>query len=112
MASPDTAAVTAVLTTAPDASVAESLARRLVEERLAACANILPGVTSVFWWDGAVQAEGEVLVLLKSTEAAYPALRDRLLELHPYDVPELLRLPVAGGWEGYLEWVRGEVDPG
>ena len=112
MASPEKAVVTAVLTTAPDTSVAESLAQRLVEERLAACANVLPGVTSVFWWEGSVQSEGEVLVLLKSTEARYPALRDRLLELHPYDVPEVLRLPVAGGSEGYLEWVRSEVDAG
>ena len=110
MASSDQAVVTAVLTTAPDASVAESLAQRLVEERLAACANILPGMTSVFWWEGSVQSESEVLVLLKSTESSYPALRDRLLQLHPYDVPEVLRLSVAGGSEAYVEWVLSEVD--
>lgn len=109
MSSPSTDAVTVVLTTAPDAGVAESLGRALVEERLAACANVIPGITSVFRWEDDVQTEGEVLVLLKSTEAGFAALRDRLVELHPYDVPEVLRLPVAGGAGAYLDWVRGEV---
>lgn len=98
-----------VVTTAPDADVAESLGRTLVEERLAACANVLPGVTSVFRWDGEVQTEGEVLVLLKSTESVFAALRDRLVDLHPYDVPEVLQLPVPAGSDVYLDWVREEV---
>lgn len=102
-------AVTVVVTTAPDAEVAESLGRTLVEERLAACANVLPGVTSVFRWEGEVQTEGEALVLLKSTESVFAALRDRLVELHPYDVPEVLRLPVPAGSDAYLDWVRDEV---
>ena len=109
MTSPPKEAVTVVVTTAPDADVAESLGRRLVEERLAACANVIPGVTSVFRWEGEVQTEGEVLVLLKSTESVFAALRDRLVTLHPYDVPEVLRLPVAAGSDAYLDWVREEV---
>lgn len=109
MSSPSKEAVTVVVTTAPDASVAESLGRTLVEERLAACANVVPGMTSIFRWEDEVQTEGEVLVVLKSTEAVFPALRDRLVDLHPYDVPEVLRLAVAGGSDAYLDWVRGEV---
>lgn len=109
MSSPPKEAVTVVVTTAPDPGVAESLGRTLVEERLAACANVLPGVTSVFRWDGEVQTEGEVLVLLKTTESVFAALRDRLVELHPYDVPEVLGLPVTAGSDAYLDWVREEV---
>lgn len=102
-------AVTAVVTTAPDADVAESLAMRIVEERLAACANVVPGVTSVFWWEGTVQRESEVLVVFKTTEAAYPALRERIGQLHPYDVPEVLAFPVPRGSSDYLGWVVREV---
>lgn len=102
--------ITAVVTTAPDVSAAESLAARVVGERLAACANVVPGVISVYWWDGQVQRDGEVLVVFKTTATTYPALRDRIVELHPYDVPEILALPVPRGSESYLEWVRREVD--
>lgn len=104
-------AVTVVVTTAPDSSVAELLAGRIVEERRAACANVVPGVRSVFRWKDEVQREDEVLVVFKTTEAAWPALRDRLLALHPYDVPEVLAFPVARGSDEYLRWVVGEVDP-
>ncbi|MDX1645515.1 MAG: divalent-cation tolerance protein CutA [Longimicrobiales bacterium] len=109
MSAPAQAVVTAVLTTVADPSAAQSLAHRLVEERLAACANILPGVTSVFWWEGAVQRESEVLVVFKTTEARYADLRRRLEELHSYDVPEVLRLSVPETSESYLAWVRKEV---
>jgi periplasmic divalent cation tolerance protein len=109
MSSASKEAVTVVVTTAPNAGVAESMGRTLVEERLAACANVVPGVTSVFRWEGEVQTEGEVLVVLKSTEAVFASLRDRLVELHPYDVPEVLRLSVADGSDAYLDWVREEV---
>ena len=109
MQAPQTAAVSLVLTTAPDTEVAERIARVLVEERFAACANVLPGVTSVFRWEGAVQREAEVLVFLKTTHDGVGALEDRLVELHPYDVPEVLALAVPGGHEPYLDWVRAEV---
>lgn len=103
-------AVTAVVTTAPDASVAGSLAARIVEERLAACANVVPGVTSIFRWEGEVQREDEVLVVFKTTEAGYAALRDRIVSLHPYDVPEVLAFPVSNGSDDYLRWVEREVE--
>jgi len=101
--------VRTVLLTAPDADVAERLGRALVEERLAACANIVPGVVSVFRWDGRVQREAEVLVIVKTTDERVEDLRARVVELHPYEVPEILVLPVLAGHAPYLQWVRGAV---
>jgi periplasmic divalent cation tolerance protein len=101
--------VIVVFTTAPSAEVAESIGRTLVEERLVACANLVPGVTSVFRWKGEVSREAEILVVLKTTTARLGTLRRRLVELHPYDIPEMLALDVRGGHAPYLEWVRAEV---
>ena len=99
----------AVVTTVPDVLVSERLATTLVEERLAACANIVPSVTSIYRWEGSVQRDDEVLVVFKTTEDRVAALRDRIVELHPYDVPEVLALRVLDGSEEYLQWVRDEV---
>jgi periplasmic divalent cation tolerance protein len=108
----ETSAVVTVLTTAPDAQVAETLGRTLVEERLAACASVIPGVRSIYWWEGEVQVAGEAMVLLKTTVEHADSLTARMVELHPYDVPEVLTLPVTGGHEPYLSWVGAEVgDP-
>jgi len=101
----------AVLATAPDASAAEALATRLVEERLAACVTILPGATSIYRWEGEVRRESEALLVLKTTEAAVRRLRDRIIELHEYAVPEVLALHVPVGSDAYLDWVRAEVRP-
>ena len=98
-----------VLTTAPDADVARSLATRLVEARLAACANVVPGVTSIYRWKGEGQEDSEVLVILKTTPAGLGPLRDRIAELHPYDVPEILALDAPEGSADYLRWVAEEV---
>ena len=105
------AGVVVALVTAPDAEAAERLASALVEERLAACANVVPGVVSIFRWDGKVQREDEVLIVLKTTAEALPRLTPRVAELHPYDVPEVLALPVSGGLDAYLSWVTAEVGP-
>ena len=104
--------VSVVVTTTPDAGSAELLGRRLVDERLAACASVIPGVTSIYRWEGAIRQEGEVVMLLKTTSGAVGALRDRLLELHPYDVPEVVALPVEAGHDAYLDWVRQQVGAG
>ena len=104
--------VMVALTTAPTADVAEAIGRSLVEERLAACANVVPGVTSIFRWKGAIERDGEVLVVLKTTAADVPALVRRLVELHPYEVPELIAWPVEAGHGAYLDWVRAEVGGG
>lgn len=101
-----------VLTTAPDSATAEGLAERLIEERVAACANIVPGVRSIYRWEGALQKEGEVMLFLKTAAARVDDLKDRLVELHPYDVPEVLALPVVAGLPAYMEWVYGEVEAG
>ena len=101
--------VLVVLVTAPGADEAARLARTLVEERLAACGNVLPGLRSIYRWKGEVQDEGEALLLLKTTRQRFPALRDRILALHPYEVPEVLALPAEAGSEEYLAWVGDET---
>lgn len=98
-----------VLVTAPDADTAARLARALVEERLAACGNLVPGVRSIYRWEGAVHDEPEVLLVLKTTTERLDALRARVVELHPYQVPEVLALPVDAGLGSYVDWVRGQV---
>jgi periplasmic divalent cation tolerance protein len=101
--------VLVVLATAPSADKGAEIARALVEGRLAACGNVVPGVRSIYRWQGKVQDEGEVLLVLKTTRARFPALRERLLALHPYEVPEVLALPVEAGSEPYLAWVDAET---
>jgi periplasmic divalent cation tolerance protein len=104
--------VVAVLTTAPSAEVAERIGETLVAERLAACANVVPGIRSIFRWKGAVSRESEVLVVLKTTADAWDRVRRRIVELHPYEVPEVIALDVGAGHVPYLEWVRTEVGRG
>ena len=98
-----------VVMTAPDRTTAEALAASVVGERLAACASLLPGLTSLFWWDGKIDRCEEVLLLLKTCADRVPALIARAAELHPYDVPEVLALPVDEGFGPYLDWVRREA---
>lgn len=99
-----------VLMTTPDRETAERLATMLVEERVAACANILPGVTSVYRWEGAVERDEEILVVLKTPVGRIDMLVDRAVELHPYDVPEVLALPVTEGHGPYVQWVRESTE--
>lgn len=101
--------VLVVLVTAPSADQAAALARALVEERLAACGNVLPGVRSIYRWEGEVREDAEALLVLKTTRARLEALRERVLALHPYEVPEVLALPVEAGSAAYLAWVAGET---
>lgn len=98
--------VLTVFVTAPDREVALSLARQVVEERLAACANVMPNVTSVFRWEDSMREEPEVLLIFKTGAERVEALIERISDLHPYDVPEVLALPVEAGHGPYLEWVR------
>ncbi|MFC5527303.1 divalent-cation tolerance protein CutA [Rhodanobacter ginsengisoli] len=93
----------------PDAVSAQRIAEALVRERLAACVNHLPGITSTYRWDGAVTTDSEALLLIKTTVARFEALTARLLELHPYDLPELIAVPVERGHAAYLEWVRANA---
>ncbi len=97
------------LTTAPSAEAAKRLVRTLVEQRVIACGTVLPGAVSIYRWQGAVAEEEEVVVLLKTTAERWAELAAALPGLHPYDVPELLALPVVDGHPPYLEWVRAET---
>lgn len=101
--------ITLVLTTMPDDDRADALARTLVEERLAACVNLLPGMTSVYRWRDAVETADEVQLIIKTTAARLPALAARLAELHPYELPELLAVQAAAGLPAYLAWVTAET---
>lgn len=92
--------------TCPDAGSAQAIATALISERLAACVNRLPGVTSTFRWQGEVVSDTEELLLIKTTASRFEALRRRLLALHPYELPELVAVPVERGHSAYLDWVR------
>ena len=94
-----------VFSTFPDAERAREVARVLVGERLAACGNVLPGVTSIYVWRGEQQESAEVLALFKTRRETYPALEARLKSLHPYEVPEIIAVELAAGLPAYLQWV-------
>lgn len=102
------AGVQLIFVTAPDEEVAARIARTLVEERLIACANVLPGLRSIYRWQGAIEEEGEVLLLLKSRAERVPAVAARVKALHPYELPEVLAVPAVGGSQAYLDWVVAE----
>jgi uncharacterized protein involved in tolerance to divalent cations len=95
-----------VWTTISTTADGHQLASTLVEEGLAACVNVLPQMDSVYWWKGEVQSDHERQLIMKTTAARVPALQARLLQLHEYDVPEFLVLPVVGGSDAYLNWIR------
>ena len=98
-----------VFTTLPSADKAAELAKALVEERLAACANLLPAIRSIYRWQGKLQDENEVLVLLKTRAEHLERLKLRILELHPYEVPEVIGIPVERGHQAYLDWIVRET---
>jgi len=98
-------AVIFVLSTFPDVATARRIARELVEQRCAACANILPQIESTYWWEKKVENATETLVFFKTTAARYAALETTLKQLHPYEVPEILAFSVEHGWPDYLHWV-------
>jgi len=95
-----------VLTTCPDAQTAERLATMLVEQRLAACVSVGAAVTSTYPWEGRIERESEVPLTIKTTRARVGALEQELVAHHPYEVPELLVLPVSDGLDEYAQWIR------
>lgn len=101
--------VVVVLSTVPDDERGAALARTLVEEELAACVNLVPGVRSIYRWDGAVTDDREQLAVVKTRRDRVDALVARLVALHPYEVPEAVVVPVEGGHPPYLAWVLGAV---
>ncbi len=98
-----------VMTNLPDHSAAQAMARSLVEARLAACVNILPGVQSVYRWQGAVEEAAEVTILIKTTKHSYAQLHQAIIDTHPYELPELIAWPLTDGHAAYLHWVVAET---
>ncbi len=95
-----------VLCSCPDSATAKALAETLVRERLAACVNLLPGVTSVYRWQGRMESATEVMMVAKTTRSALAALENRLATLHPYEVPEIVALDITAGLPAYLQWIE------
>lgn len=101
--------VVVVFSTFPSADRAAEVARTLVTERLAACVNILGGVRSIYRWRGDLQEDAETLAVIKTTRQRFDSMKARLVELHPYEVPEVIALPVDAGHAPYLAWVADET---
>ncbi len=94
-----------VFCTCPDQSTAEELANHLIDESLAACVNIVPGITSVYQWEGKRETGTELLLLIKTREETYAALEKRIIELHPYELPEIISVSLNNGLPAYLNWI-------
>jgi periplasmic divalent cation tolerance protein len=97
------------LVTAPDLKTARMLARSALESRLVACANLVSGIESHYWWRDKLESSAEVLILFKTTKAKLKALEKRILDRHPYDTPEFVVLPIKSGTKTYLDWIRDSV---
>ncbi|HEY5604618.1 MAG TPA: divalent-cation tolerance protein CutA [Gammaproteobacteria bacterium] len=98
-----------VLSTCPSQEVAESIAMSLVEKKLAACVNIVPGLISVYAWQGNIEKSQEHLLLAKTRISAYPAVESAILDRHPYELPEIISIPVNTGLAHYLSWIDDNV---
>lgn len=103
--------VSAAFVTCPNEDVAARMARAMVEQKLAACVNIVPRVTSIYEWKGKVEQDSEVLLMIKTRTSRIPALTEFVRSAHPYEVPEVVAVPVAQGNAAYLQWVRDSVPP-
>ena len=99
-----------VLCTVPDEAAARQIASALVEERLAACVNIIPGVSSVYRWEDAVETAAELLLIIKSTAAVYVQLQDRIRALHPYELPEVIAVALDQGLPEYFAWIKTSLE--
>lgn len=100
-----------LLCTCPDQDTAQRIAQQLLEQRLAACVNILPGITSMYHWQEQIESASEHLLLIKSTAAHYPEIAQLIQQQHPYEVPELISLPIEQGLPAYLQWLLASVKP-
>ncbi len=99
-----------VFCTVPNEATAQEIARQLVEEKLAACCNIIPGLKSIYTWENKIQEDAEHLLLIKSRQMVFSRLEDRIKELHPYRIPEIISLPIIKGNKEYLKWIGENVE--
>jgi periplasmic divalent cation tolerance protein len=100
-----------VLCTCPEKSVADTIAQSLVADRLAACVNIIPGLDSWFRWQGRIERAGELLLVIKTTRDRYPGVERKIRALHPYELPEIIALPLTLGHAPYLAWIEQATKP-
>ena len=100
-----------VLCTCPDRAVAEALAEALIASRLAACVNVIDGVTSIYEWDGKINKDGEVLLLIKSRADRFDTLRSAIVKRHPYELPEVIAVAVETGLTSYFRWIDACLTP-
>ena len=98
-----------ILTNLPDQASAETLARALVEQKLAACVNILAPCTSIYRWKDNIENAQEIPLLIKTTSDVYAAMEDTIQRLHPYELPEIVQVPISGGLHAYIQWLIGET---
>ena len=97
------------LCTVPDETTAGQIANTLVSEKLAACVNIIPSVVSVYRWKDAVEHGQELLLLIKTSASVWPLLETRILELHPYELPEIIAVPIHSGQTDYIQWIKNNL---
>jgi periplasmic divalent cation tolerance protein len=95
-----------ILNTCPDQQTANSIATALVEQGLAACVNIVPGIQSVYRWQGKIERQGEYLLLIKASSDAFSSISARIVELHPYELPEVIAVTIGNGLQPYLDWIN------
>lgn len=95
-----------VFCTVPDEETAEKIADAVVASKTAACASIIPGLLSVYRWKGEIRRDAELLLVMKTTEEKFPSLREEILSLHPYELPEIVAIPIAAGYDNYLAWIE------
>ena len=98
-----------VLCTVPGADAAGKISSAVVEEKLAACASVIPGLSSIYWWKGELCRESELLLVMKTRADLFDSLKERILSLHPYELPEIVALPIAAGHEPYLKWIAAST---
>ena len=98
-----------VLCTVPDRDIAEHIAEVLVAEQLAACVNIIPAIVSVYRWKGAIEKDEELLLFIKTSQGSYQSLEQRIRTLHPYELPEIIAVPIQTGQIDYIQWIESSV---
>ena len=98
-----------ILVAAPNQQVAKKIAEHIVNKRLAACVNLLPGIRSIYRWQGKIEDDSEILMIIKSRRAKFEELSQSIASMHPYDTPEILALDVSQGSEKYLNWLLAET---